>query len=60
MGKIYVCVKELNFGIPNEIIKPGIKFTVVRQDKNRYFIENYLHAYEIYDWALKEYFEEVV
>ena len=60
MGKIYVCVKELNFGIPNEIIKPGIKFTVIRQNKNRYILENYLHVYEIYDWALKEYFEEVV
>ena len=31
MGKIYICVKELNFGIPNEVIKPGVKFTVVRQ-----------------------------
>ena len=60
MGKIYVCVKELNFGISDEVIIPGSKFTVVRQDKNRYFIENYLHVYEIYDWALNEYFKEVV
>ena len=58
MGKTYTCVKELNFGIPDEIIKPGSKFTLIRQNKNRYFIRNCSHTYEIYDWALNEYFKE--
>lgn len=60
MSETYVCVKELNFGIPEEIIKPSSKFTLIRQDKNRYFIRNYSRTYEIYDWALKEYFKEEV
>lgn len=58
MSEIYTCIKELNFGIEDEIIKPGTKFTVIRQDKNRCFIQSDEQVYEIYDWALKEYFKE--
>lgn len=60
MGKIYVCIKELDYGIEDEIIKPGGRFKFIRRDNNRYIIQGNGRVLEIYDWALKEYFEEVV
>jgi len=60
MDKTYVCVKELDYGIESEIIYVGEFYQFVKSYGNRTFIERNGRVIEIYDWALKEYFKEVV
>lgn len=58
MDKTYICVKELDYGIEDEIIKPGDKFELIGNNNNRYIVQGNGRVLEIYDWALKEYFKE--
>ena len=62
MNTIYVCKKELDYGIEDEIIHVGDMYEFVTSYGDRTIIKGVKNSrvLEIYDWALKEYFKEVV
>ena len=56
----YICIKELDYGIKGQVIHVGDIFTFIESHNDISTLSNGDDLLEIYDWALKEYFKEVV